>query len=157
MENFYTHTKVISRMSDATQQSRATADFFVCYHFDWNNSALPKAMKMNRTYLWGKDSTVSRVIKIFHFSFLIQSTCHSLLKLWLLHGAHTSHREKVPFIKSTKNLSFHIWGDCFWQDKLLFRALSSFKYFQIFCWQKKKSLGFTFKNMFALNTYFKTA
>lgn len=130
--------------------------FFVCYHFDWNNSSLLKAMKMNQTYLWGKDSTVSTGIKIFHFSCSIQSTCHSPLKLQLLYRAPTSLREKIHFMKSNKNLSFYIGGDCFWQDKLLFRALNSFKHFQVFCWQKKKALSLTFKSMFALNTYFKT-
>lgn len=112
--------------------------FFSCYHFASNDSALLKAMNMNQTYLWGKDPTVSGVIKIFHFSSSNQSTRHSPLKLLLLHGAPTSLREKVLFIRSNKNLSFYIWGDCFWHYKILFRALISFRHLQFFVDKKEK-------------------
>lgn len=111
LENFCTYTKIISRMSDATQQSRERAGFFSCYRFPWNDSVLLKAMNMNQTYLCSKDPTVSAVIKIFHFSCSNQSTCHSPLKLLLLHGAPTSLREKVLFVKNNKNLPFYVWGD----------------------------------------------
>lgn len=129
--------------------------FFSCYYFAWNDSALLKAMNMNQTYLWGKDPTVSGVIKIFHFSCSNQSTCHSPLKILLLHGAPTSLREKVLFIKSNKILSFYIWGDCFWQDKILFRALISFRHLQFFCWQKREALSLSSESKSAWKTYLK--
>lgn len=129
--------------------------FFACYHFDWNNSALLKAMKMNQTYLWGKNSTVSGVIKIFHFSCLIQSTCHSPLKLRLLHEAPTSLREKVLFMKSNKIICHFLPGvtvfdgiNCCLELWIPSNAISFLL--------EKNALSLTFKITFTLNTYFKT-
>lgn len=138
LENFFFSHRSDFKNEWCHSTVKRKSRFFSCYHFAWNESALLKAMNKNQTYLWGKDLTVSGVIKIFHFSCSNQSTCHSPLKLLLLHGAPTSLREKILFIKNNKNLSFYIWGDCFWQDEILFRALISFSHLQFFVDKKEK-------------------
>lgn len=148
---FYSHKNYFKNERCHSTVKRKSRIFFSCYHFASNDSALLKAMNMNQTYLWGKDPTVSGVIKIFHFSSSNQSTHHSPLKLLLLHGAPTSLREKVLFIRSNKNLSFYIWGDCFWHYKILFRALISFRYLQFFVDKKREALNLIFESVFAWN------